>query len=414
MHVLRLLSPLFLTAAILLAGNGLQGTMIALRGAQEGFSTFQIGLMGAAYFSGFMVGCLSITHMLCAVGHIRVFSALAAVSASMALLLFMVIDPYAWLIFRFVTGFCFVGLFSTVESWINSKVDSANRGRILSIYRLIDLGAVTASQYLLPIFGLGGFTLFGIMAMMITLSLVPISLADRSNPGVPASFKFSVSYIWKLSPIACLGCVTIGLTTAAFRLVGPIYAKSIGLELSGVAAFMSAGIIGGIMLQYPLGYLSDRFDRRIILILATVGASISGIFISLFAHISAELNYLGIFLFGAFALPLYSLSAAHANDHAQNDGFAQVAAGLMFFWSAGAIIGPALASLLMQQFGPQFLFIYTSVIHTGLIVAAVWRMKIRTSVPKSRRSRFVIHLRTSPILNKMGLRAGKDKTPPNS
>ncbi len=407
MYALRPLVPLLITAAVLLAGNGLQGTLIAFRGSQEGFSNTQIGLTGASYFAGFMVATLLITRLLRAVGHIRVFSALAAVSASATLMLILVVDPWAWVACRFVIGFSFAGLFATVESWINSEVSNESRGRVLSIYRLIDLAAVTGSQFLLPLFGAGGITIFGIMTMMIALSLVPISLADRSNPSPPKDYHFSVAAIWRLSPIACMGCITIGLTTAAFRLVGPIYAQSIGLQLSGVATFMSAGIIGGAVLQYPLGYLSDRFDRRIVLIIATSGASASAMFLSTFAGVEPLANYFGIFLFGAFALPLYSLSAAHANDHAEHGEFAQIAAGLMFFWALGAIIGPYLASVLMEHYGPSILFTYTSVIHLSLIAITLWRMSVRAAVPRERRSRFQMQLRTSAIFNKMALKFGK-------
>lgn len=401
MQALRPLIPLFIAAGILLAGNGVQGTAIAIRGAQEGFSTSLIGLMGTAYFAGFLFGCLYITRLLNAVGHIRTFAALAAIAASGTLLLMVMIDPIAWIVIRFAVGFCFAGLFTTIESWINSGVSNETRGRVLAVYRIIDIFAVTGAQFMMPLFGTEGFVLFALMCIMITLSLVPVSLADRSNPKPPTEFRFDLKGIWTLSPLACIGCVTIGATNGAFRLIGPLYAEGIGLSITNVAVFMSVGIFGGAVLQYPLGYLSDRFDRRTVLMATTAGAVGSGLFLAFMAGTDPAANYLGIFLFGAFALPLYSLSAAHANDHAKPGEHVMVAAGLMFFFSLGASIGPYLSSAAVQAFGPEALFTYTSVVHGALIVATIWRMRARGPVPAEARGPFSWLLRTSPVFTRM-------------
>jgi MFS family permease len=401
MLAIRPLIPLLIAAGILLAGNGMQGTLIAIRGAEEGFSTSVIGAVGAAYFAGFMAGCFTISPLLRSVGHIRVFSALAAIAASATLMLVLIVDPVAWMILRFVLGLCFASLFATIESWINSGVTNEIRGKVLSIYRLVDLFAVIGGQFLIPLFGASGFISFAIMVIMITLSLVPISLADRSNPAPPAAFRFDIGFLWRLSPLACIGCIAIGATGAAFRTIGPVYAQSIGMSISGIATFMSAGIFGGTVLQYPLGWFSDRFDRRWALIIASGGAVFAGLFITLFAGNDADLNYFGIFLFGCFALPLYSLSAAHANDFAQGGNYILISAGMMFFWSIGAMTGPLAASVLMQIYGPGILWTFTSVVHLALVVITFWRMSVRNTIPKEKRGSFVGLLRTSPIMMKM-------------
>lgn len=401
MQSIRPLVPLFAAAAILLAGNGLQGTLISLRGAHEGFSTSIIGLIGASYFAGFMGGCFIVPGILRAVGHVRAFSALCALAASGTLLLVLIVDPIAWLILRFLLGLCFASLFTTVDSWLNSGVTNANRARVLSIYRLLDMIVVTASQFIIPVFGASSDAIFLILAIMITISLVPISLADRSNPKPPARFSFNPATIWRLSPIACIGCICIGLTNAAFRMIGPLYAEAIGLPLTAIATFMGAGILGGAVLQYPFGMLSDRFDRRVILLIATAGASATGLFINGFAGTDPTLNYIGIFLFGAFSLPLFSLSAAHANDHAKEDQFVHVAAGLIFFWALGATFGPFISSILMQIYGPDVLFSFTSLVHGTLIVLTLWRMSVRASVPSDARGRYHALLRTSLSFTRM-------------
>lgn len=401
MSSIRPLLPLLIAAGVLLAGNGLQGTLIALRGAVEGFPASTIGLMGTSYFIGFLVGCLVIPGLLRSVGHIRTFAALAAIAASASLTLVLVVEPVTWMLARLVTGFCFSGLFMTVDSWINSGVSNKDRASVLSIYRIIDIVAVTGSQYLIPVFGAEGFTIFAIMAMMICLSLVPVSIADRSNPEPPEAFGLDLKSVWITSPLACVGCLVIGLTNSAFRLIGPVYAQEIGLSVADVATFMGAGIIGGAVLQYPLGYMSDRGDRRYILLFATTGAVLSGLGITYLAGTSPYLNFIGIFLFGAFSLPLYSLAAAHANDHAKKGQFVQIAAGLLFFFSIGAIIGPVTAAALVEFGGPKTLFNYISFIHAMLIVATIYRMRARGAVPVDGRRRFSGLLRTSASFSKL-------------
>lgn len=401
MSSIKPLIPLLVAAGILLAGNGLQGTLIALRGAADGFSPSLIGLMGTAYFCGFLIGCIYVPRLLRTVGHIRTFAALAAIAACASLMLVLLIEPITWLTMRLIAGFSFSGLFMTVDSWINSGVSNRDRGAVLSIYRLIDIMAVTGSQYLIPVFGANGFAIFALMAMMICLSLVPVSVADRSNPEPPEAFRFNLRFIWELSPLACLSCLAIGLTNSAFRLVGPVYAQGIGLSVADVATFMSAGILGGAALQYPLGWISDRGDRRYVLLFATTGAVMASLGITYLAGSQPTLNFVGIFLFGAFSLPLYSLAAAHANDRAKKGQFVQIAAGLLFFFSLGAMLGPASAAVFVDYGGPKQLFNYICFVHGLLIVITIYRMQRRAGAPERARGRFAMLLRTSAAFNRL-------------
>ncbi len=402
MSTIRPLIPLLLTAGILIGGNGLQGTFIALRASQEGFSTSTIGFVGAGYSIGFAIGCIYVTRVLRAIGHIRTFSAMAAIASASAIAMVLLIDPLMWFVMRIVAGICFASLFATVESWLNASVTNANRARTLSIYRLVDLGSVTAAQYLIPGIGIGGFELFAIVAMALSLSLVPISLADRSSPTVPEAIRFDVKKLWNISPLATVGCIVVGLTNAAFRNLGPIYAHDIGLSVTAIASFMSAGIVGGVVLQYPLGIYSDRLDRRLIILVATLGSALAALYLAFFAGGDEWRNFVGIFIFGAFAMPLYSLCSAHANDHAGEGEHALVSAGMLFFWSCGAIIGPLFASVLLQVFGPQALFLYTAVILLAFMGYTALRMSARAAVPTGeRRSRFRNLLRTSFFFNKL-------------
>jgi MFS family permease len=411
MSSVRPLIPLLIAAGILLGGNGLQGTLIALRGASEGFSSSTIGFMGTAYFAGFLLGCVFITRIMKAVGHVRSFSALAAIASAGTLLLVLVIDPVMWSAVRFASGFCFAGLFTIMESWLNSGVSNHDRARVLALYRIIDIGSVTGAQFLIPVFGADGFAIFAIMSIMTTLSLVPVSLGDRSNPTPPESVKLDLARVWRISPLGCIGCIAVGVTNSSFRTLSPVYAEQIGMNVTDVVTFVSVGIIGGAIIQYPLGYLSDIWDRRMVLLLTAIGALASALALVFFAGSDALTNFAIVFIFGSFAMPLFSLSAAHANDRAGKDEFVLVNAALMLFYSFGAIGGPISASWVMQNFGPHSLFIFTALVYSVLIFIILYRMLVRSAVPASKRGRFIALLRTSPIFARLARRNGGGDKP---
>ena len=406
MSSIRPLIPLLIAAGILLGGNGLQGTLIALRGAEEGFSPATIGFMGTAYFGGFLLGCAFITRIMKSVGHVRSFSALAAIASAGTLLLVLVIDPVMWSIIRFATGFCFAGLFTIMESWLNSGVQNSDRARVLALYRIIDIGSVTGAQFLIPVFGADGFAIFAIMSIMITLSLVPVSLGDRSNPKAPEDVKLDLARVWRISPLASIGCIAVGITNSAFRTLSPVYAEQIGMSVTDVVTFISVGIIGGAIIQYPLGHLSDLWDRRKVLLATTGGAMVAALALVFLAGTGALANFALVFVFGSFAMPLFSLSAAHANDRADKGEFVLVNAALMLFYSFGAIGGPIVAALFMQRFGPQSLFVFCAIVYALLILIIVYRMQAREAVPASRRGRFTALLRTSTIFARLTRRNG--------
>lgn len=405
MHSIRPLIPLLIAAGILLGGNGLQSTLIALRGASEGFAPATIGLTGTFYFAGFLIGCLVIVRIMQAVGHVRSFATLAAIASSATLTLVLIIDPVAWCVLRFISGFCFAGLFTVMEAWLNSGVRNQDRARVLAIYRIVDIGSVTGAQFLIPIFGASGFAMFAVMSIMITLSLVPVSLGDRSNPKVPENVKLDLRRAWEISPLSALACIGVGVTNSAFRALSPVYAEQIGMSVTDVVTFVSVGIIGGALIQYPLGYLSDKWDRRHVLLCSSIGAMISALALATLAGSNPMANLIGVFVFGSFAMPMYSLSAAHANDRAGPGEFVQVNAALMLFYSLGAIVGPFLASLLMEWFGPNWLFYFSAAVYALMVLLVAWRMRARDPVPDSQRGKFVALLRTSPLFAKLARRS---------
>ncbi len=410
MKSLPRLLPLLFSVAILLCGNGILITLISLKANALGWSASTIGLLGTTYFGGFLISSMYTPKLIDMVGHARVFAALASLSAISALILVLYEDPVIWMFSRALAGFCIAGLFTAIESWINGAVDNNDRGRMLSIYSLTDLGAVTASQLLLPVFGTEGTILFMITAIMFCFSVVPVTLSprDTTQPFEPVKLKFKD--VWRISPLAFMTCFVIGLTNSSYRTIGPIYATNVGLDTQGVAFFITAGIVGGAVLQLPIGWLSDRMDRRQVLSLCTILAVAAGLLLAYLSEgdrmhapggsiyltgLSAEWFYAGSFLFGCFAMPLYSIAAAHANDFAKPGQFATVTAGMLFTYGISATVGPMLSSLSMAQFGPPGFFLFICAAHAGLLLFAFTRMRVRDTVPDDERVRYAPLLRTS-------------------
>ena len=248
----------------------------------------------------------------------------------------------------------------TIESWLNALTQNENRARVFSVYRVVDLGAVTGGQFLLPIFGIAGFEIFVVTGMLFCLCLVPMCLSREGNPKPPEKISLNLNLLWKISPVAAAGCLIVGLTNSAFRTVGPIYAQELNLDIDQVALFISLWIIAGAIFQFPLGYASDRVDRRYVLITATLGAGFACLFLS--GSTQAIYIFIGGFLFGGFALPLYSLSAAQAYDNAKTSQFVELAASLTLFFTLGATFGPFIASYIMDKLGPSWFFVYAGIL----------------------------------------------------
>lgn len=373
MNRLSSLVPLLASAALLMFGNGLQGTLIAWRATADGFPAWLIGLITAAYYLGFAAGCFHVTYILKAIGHIRAFSAMAAIATASIIVAGLAVDPWLWLVLRLVSGYCLAVLFAVIESWLNAKVENSVRARTLSVYRYIDLAANTSAQYFLPWFGGESFVLFGISAIALSLSLTPISLADRSSPAPPDRLRFDLRHLWITSPLAVVGCVAVGMTNTVYRSLGPVYCFGLGFSAEATAWFLAASIISGVVLQYPFGHYSDRKDRRSVIMVATAGGLLASLLLFFFAGTSVFLNISGVFLLGAFSMPLYSMCSAHANDRAGPGDFAVISAALLFFWAAGAIAGPWLAATVMGWFGPKSMFAFTAITQAAFLAYAAAR-----------------------------------------
>ena len=298
-------------------GNTLQGTLLSVRGGIEGFSPAQIGAVGAGFWVGVVIGSLRCGKLIQSVGHIRAFVALGAIASTAPLLHLLVMDPIAWVVARALTGFCFAGLFIVVESWLNSAATDETRGQILSVYAMTGLLAGIVGQLLLPATDPAGFRPFCIIAIIIAFALVPIALTRAVAPTQDeGGARISIRGLYRQSPFGLVAAFMCGVTTSAFFTLGPIFAQRRGLDTGGVAAFMASGTLGGFLMAWPLGLLSDRLDRRLVIIGAAVTASTT--LVIMMALVPEEASrwilYLCAGIFGGTIIPTYSVVMAHVND----------------------------------------------------------------------------------------------------
>lgn len=381
-------AALLLSTAILLAGNGLQTVLIPIRGAIENFAIVDLGLLGTGYFAGFTLGCVLGPLLIRRAGHIRAFMAMASIASVVALLHALLIDAPSWAGLRALSGFCFAVLFVVIESWLNEKAPNRHRGTIFSIYSVITLTVITLGQLMA---GLGNPALFGLFALasvLVSLATLPVAFTAAPAPSVPAFMLPNVLGLYRNSPVGFAGCLAIGFANGAFWTLGPIFAQARGLDAAAVGLFMSAVVVGGAVVQWPLGAVSDRMDRRHVIVAVTVLAIAAGLAIS-FVPVQGLGAFLGLgALFGAGALPLYALVVAHANDHAAPEDSVKISSGLLLVFGVGAVAGPVIASLVSGRFGNQTLFLYTAAIHTLLVLFTLWRITRSARTAADERVRF--------------------------
>lgn len=383
------ISALLLAAAILLAGNGLQSTLTSVRGKLEGFPTPLIGLLMASYFAGFVVGCRINPGFIKSVGHIRTFVALASIASAATLAHALIVDPAAWALMRAITGFCFAGLIMIIESWINERATNSNRGKILSVYRVIDLGSLTIGNALLVTADPMGFELFAIVSILVSIALVPVALTRSPAPKPIQTAKLDIPRLVALSPVAAIGAPLSALANGAFWAVGPVYALSMGYGTAAVAGFINAAIIGAALLQWPLGWLSDRIDRRLVMVGASVLCSAAAMALSQFGDESQLwLTLLGAAV-GAFMIPMFGLCAAHANDHAPADSAVATNGGLLLLHGCGSVVGATAGGVIISVFGPNALFDYVAIVYIAFAGFALYRITRRAPAPDSAKSPFV-------------------------
>lgn len=353
------LSNLLLGVALLLTGHGLQLALVPLRSELMGWSPTQIGFLSSLYFCGFIAGCFTIPGLVSRVGHIRTFACLVIVLTA-AILTLPIADFYmAWMVLRFLTGIAIAGLYLVIESWLNEQASPESRGSVLASYTVIVLVGLASGQLLINVAELDGDRLFMLSAILIVLAGLPVCLTRSAHPRAIPAAKFSPMLVVRTSRAATTGSIISGMVAGSVYGLGPVYGLQSGLEVLTISFMMSLTIAGGALSQFPLGRISDRLDRRYVIMLCML----SGSAIALLALIlPASLIPLLMFVFGACALPIYAVSLALANDNAREGKFIELGTGLLMINALGSIIGPMIASQLMTRFGPQLFFGYHMVV----------------------------------------------------
>jgi MFS family permease len=373
---LRPIASLLLAAALLLAGNGAQFTLLPLRGQAEGFSTFALGLMGSAYYVGFVAGCLFGPYVILRAGHIRAFSALVAIAAATTLAYALAPEPLAWSGLRLITGFALAGFYLTLESWLNDGTANDTRGLVMSAYVTINYLAVVVGQLLITLYPVEQDGAFMVAAMLSALAIVPVALTRSAQPAPIALFRFQPRALYAAAPAALIARFAIGLCYGAFWALGPVSAAGSGLDHKEVAVFMSVSVLAGALVQWPVGRLSDRIDRRIVLLALLIGAAATGIALWLFAATGTLMLVFG-FVFGALALPGYSLAAAHAYDKTPAHTMVATAATVLLANGLGSAIGPLAATAFMTPEGPRRLFLFTAIVQALLAAYVFYRTRVQ-------------------------------------
>lgn len=390
------LSLLF-AVAMLLAGGGLQPTLLSIRAGIEDFPIVTTGLVMSGYYAGFILGSKVCGPLIYRVGYIRAFAALAAVASAVPLLHGLFVDAVAWIPLRVMSGFCFFGLFMIMESWINGRATNADRGTWLAVYMKVNLGAQAAAQLLLNLAPPTGMALFVICAVLTSNALVPVALTRSTPPKVPNTGKLGLPALFRISPLGIVGCFCSGLSLSAFSGLAPLVMTETGFPVAMVSLFMSLVILGGAASQWPIGRLSDVIDRRLVIALVSFLAAAVSVLIALLAGEAGDyLLPLG-FVFGASMFPLYSLCVALTNDLMSDEDLIAASSGLLLSLGLGALLGPYAASWAIEILGPGGLFAHVAAVAASLGVFAVVRIVLQAPVPIADRERFVSVPETTPV-----------------
>ncbi len=383
------LSALLLGTAFLLFAGGINGLILPVRGTAEGFSALSLGLLGTGWAVGYVSGCVITPRTVGRVGHIRTFAALCAFASVTILASLIFITPWAWIPLRAICGFCFAGAAMIVESWLSERVEPESRGRIFGIYTMINLGASTAGQLTLIAGGTEGFLFFVVGAIFYSLAMVPTAISSTSTPRPLVQVNLNIRALWLNSPLAVVAVFLVGISNSAFGTLAAVYGSEVGLTLTAIALFSSIPVMAGAIAQIPVGQLSDRMDRRKVLLgIAFIGICADLAFIVV--HPESQLvNLVLASIFGAAIFSMYPVIVAHANDHAEPGTYIQVSGGLLLVLGIGSIVGPLIAGALMSAAGSSGLFYTTIVAHVLIIAYGIWRIRRRSAVRGRDKTEFV-------------------------
>ncbi len=392
-------AALFLSVILLQLSTGGVGPLDAISGLTLSFTTEQIGLLGSAHFFGFFVGCWWAPRLMGNVGHSRAFAVCTALGAMGLIGHTLTDNPYIWAALRIASGTCVAGSYTVIEAWLNAKVTNETRGRAMGTYRIVDMGASLGAQLIIAVLPPASYVSYNLLAILCCAALLPLTLTRATQPETPNAPRLRPKLAWRSSPLAVAGVIVAALSSASFRMVGPVYGQEVGLGVDQIAFFLASFVLGGALAQYPMGWLADKYDRRWVLIWLSVAAVLScGVTMA-----ASGTGTLGVMLaagiFGFTTFPIFSVSSAHANDFATTEQRVELSAALMFWYALGAIASPYVSSTLIQQFGPGALFAFVALGHVFLIVFGLARMRSRPTPEE--RTNYVYAPRTSFTIGRL-------------
>ncbi|AGI68431.1 MFS-type transporter protein [Octadecabacter antarcticus 307] len=369
---------LFLGMFMLMVGNGLQGTLLGIRGGLENFSTFHMSIIMSAYFLGFLGGSRLAPEMIRRVGHVRVFAALGSTVSAVLILYPVLIEVWAWTLGRVVIGFCFSGVYVTAESWLNNAATNENRGKSLSVYMLAQMSGIVVAQGILSIGDVGGFVLFIIPSVLVSLAFAPILLSVSPTPTFETTRPMSIHNLVKTSPFASVGMFLLGGVFAAQFGMTAVYGTQAGLSVGQISLLVSVIYIAALTAQYPIGWASDRMDRRILIIgVATLGGV--GALLSAMSGGDYYIILIGAAIVGGTSNPLYALYIAYANDFLEHEDMPAASAGFIFINGVGAIMGPILLGYVMGVFGEAYFWVVVALLMLAMAAYGLVRILQRPS-----------------------------------
>jgi MFS family permease len=368
---------LFLGSAFLMFAGGLQGLLLSVRGAEEGFSLLALGLIGTGWSVGFIAGSISVPMLVQRVGHIRAFSIMAAIGTITILCNLLLVNDISWIVLRAFSGFCFAGAAMIVESWLNEVAENKSRGTIFSIYTTINMTASTLGQLAMSVTGVSSSIPFIVGAIAFICAILPSAMTSTPQPRPLASAKLDVWLLYKTSPLAVIAAFSVGMANGTFGTLAPVYGYGQGLDASGIATLFAVTAVLGAIAQVPAGRISDKIDRRWVMVVLGTIAAVVGFITLLFNPAGGWFMYVLFALYGFSAYPIYAIAVAHANDFAKPGEFGRVAGGMLLVLGTGLAIGPAIAALVMNVYAPVGLFIVTATFHGALALTAFLRMKVR-------------------------------------
>ena len=380
---------LFFGLLLISAGSGLQVVLLGTRAPEAGFSNIATGIVMSGYFAGVFVGSIIVPHILARVGHVRVFGAMSAIASAAVLIHIAILDPSLWTAMRFASGVSFAGMYIVCESWLNEKATNETRGQLLSLYMIINMAGMGAGQMMISFGQDGGAGLFLLASVMVSIAVVPILITASPAPSFEASERISFRRLVQVSPLAVIGIALIGIIVSMIFGMGAVYGRTIGLSNSEVGYFITSVTLGTLVFQYPIGRLSDRFDRRAVILGAAIIASIAISIASIFGPDEFILLLVMMLIFGGFTFSLYSLFIAHANDYLAPSQMVAMSSGLLRVNGAGAVIGSPLAATVIEIIGVRAFMPAIAMVLFMISAFVIYRMSARSAVPAEAQGTFV-------------------------